>query len=337
MRGSRRNTTPKNLTFDQSLINGRILQQSPLPSVENRYGLKVGEHFVGPTGQLEFSRSAWKPKDQFSQGVLFHPREFKESEEAQREKAIASHEVRYGRGKGNPQADFASFMRNSRMPTELIESLRGVTSVQKTAPHGGTYSPSSLLHFGKDTGRIVLRRLGWEYGDKRPSIGETTLIHEMGHRADHRASLSELPKGGNYKPYLNRLSSGSYSKYGADPVAEGIADAAVDRYRSDEGKSLKGYRDEPWGSEYEAMYTAARAHFAATGENIREDGRNAYMHRMLNTSQHAQEALSKNERLLDVATSMSNAFKESRKVGRQLSLLDSSHEYDVYDLPSYEK
>lgn len=356
------------LTFDTALLNKSLLQQPPLKPEDSRYDIRVGEHFMSPDGRLQYSSkfktSPINPEQRMSQGTLFHPSEFRKDDEARREEAVGSHEVWQGKGETGAETDVFNALRNSLMPTGMIKALRGVTSVKEKLGirgigAGGYYNPNNALTMGSDTGRIVLKRQQKGDSDSGSSINGGNFIHELGHRADYRSLNAELPRRGDKDPYKRRLLlSRNREGSGPNPVSEGHADGFADRYFN--GQKFSGYEKyKGWGDYDRATYVAARAHFAATGENTRDSSSDEFFHRMLNTSPHAVKALqnytgtdqrqnlidqistimgeSVPNRGLEAAQKAAERYKFTRKVGTQLSLLGPEYEHDVFDIPESHK
>lgn len=231
-------------------------------------------------------------------------------------------------------------MTGSRMPNALMKGLYGDMIVEsdeelRKKGMGGFYSPRS--------GDITVRSNTNGSGVR---VNTGTILHELGHRADYRSHGSEnepsrenLPRVGDAYP---------------NPREEGIADGFRERYQRsyvDDDTSFGQYEYSGYSTHYKgnpekgrtdwtedrrnaAIYAAARAHFSRTGENptVESGDMDEYLHKMVNTSPHAVKAL-RETGLKDVGAKSFDSYRKLRKVGTQMSLLDPSHEYDIYDIP----
>lgn len=243
-----------------------------------------------------------------------------EEELRDREKALDKHTVINGTTEDNNT--LRKYLGTSGIPTHLLKELGGEVQIKEEEEMGarGIYYPS--------TGKI-----GVDHRVLDPK--SSTIMHELGHRGDYNSILRKHADLGESATFGRSLS--------ANPRSEGIADGFRDRFfhgNPDQFGRFKttGYsssrRKDGWNDESRAIYSVSRAHFSQTGENVVQsnNNENEYMHKMLNTSPHAVKALEQND-LIEVGNHMSEAYKQTRKVGTQMSLLDPSHEYDIYDIP----
>ena len=185
-----------------------------------------------------------------------------------------------------------------------------------------------------------------------------TLIHELGHRADYRSHLAEglsspaprVPALTHPNPRLEGIADGFYDRYSARHVGTGNFS-----HITNTGGYTTGYRGHTkegrtWSDSDRAIYAAARAHFAETGENPTVPSKapdgvsvlnntDEYLHMMQRTSPHARKALMENDHLTEThgplwsaAQNASRRYLADRKVGTQLSLIPGM-EKDIYDDP----
>jgi hypothetical protein len=277
------------------------------------------------------------------QGMLFDPSESYED----RDHAVQHHYVStYAHGDKTHDYDpsteesVQNQIRWSAMPTELVKSLGGLTSVQRGGPGDLLGWYQSHVPGGPITARV-------DSAHDLPS--PNTTLHELGHRADFRSYNAEGTDKDRAAPTVPPLVH-------PNPRLEGIADGFVDRYgkrnKDDEwshlnsgyGLGFPGRADSPlrhqthWHDQDRAVYGAARAHFDKTGENPTIPGMEGvtvkqnddeYLHMMQRTSPHARQALMAHNQLTNThgplwnaASQASSRYLSTRKVGTQLSMLD---------------
>jgi hypothetical protein len=272
-----------------------------------------------------------------TQGMLFHP---SDTPTPDRVAAANEHSVHFA-----PTNDFLASpegarqddarrevsysvrgaMHNSRMPTELISALKGrTTTTDYIKGAGGFYAP--------DTGEVWARSF-YRPGetDGLPTrVDDATILHELGHRADFRSQGFEGPKGFRRPRLVDS---------GPEPQFEGVADGLADRWSSYPPASgqyrrfqTTGYSTTPdrhWDDTGRAVYAAARAHAQETGENPPAGkGADEYLHRMMMTSTPAVRAL-RQTGLKDVGAAAVDRYKETRRVGTQLSMIGAFQTRDT--------
>jgi hypothetical protein len=275
------------------------------------------------------------------QGMLFDPSELDKGRDA----AVAQHTVKgtgFVANKDN-ESVVRRELEESAMPTDLIKSLAGETTVQGGGPGPEPGKDASGWYSGYAEGGPITVKTG---ADSKPNYG--TLIHEMGHRADFRSYGAEGPDS-KHEPTVPALPH-------PNPRLEGIADGFVDRYltrKAGQGDYAhiaddnRGYTinydgsnqfGHKWTDAHRAVYAASRAHFAETGENPTVPGIEGfdvkentpeYLHMMTRTSPHARQALMQHNYqtnyhgpLWDAAAQASRNYLSTRKVGTQLGMFD---------------
>ena len=247
---------------DSGLLNGRLLQQAPLPyhdkiPTPKGYGLyhdsypedaDKGFELVTPEGEDK----GWLGHDEIGshpplQGTLFSSDQFRDSQyfpSGRRWEALASHTVfREGsrptdtdEARGEVEAPVMRAMKESSMPSELIKALRGTTqvSVAPSLVRGGRgyYLP------GEESGPITVsgkpRRPSIFHDDEGIEVSSKLVRHELGHRADYRSHLAErLPYGDTDDGWPEHGANAlkiTTSRKNPDPRVEGVADGFADRY-----------------------------------------------------------------------------------------------------------
>lgn len=204
----------------------------------------------------------------------------------------------------------------SKLPNDLISLLSGRTTVKPLSGRNGEYYP--------DDGTININ----EEDD------ESTLLHEMGHRADNRLMALERPD------HYERNNPNSTGAAFPNPREEGIAEGFADRYlRNGAHRGSSLYTSGPsagwelnWSPADRAVFAASKEHFANTGEVMHAYNTDEYLHMMRNRSPHAIKAWKK-AGLEEEANMSADRYLMKRKVGTQLSLFGPSDEYDIYDIP----
>ena len=346
--------TPESVAV-AGLVNGRLLHQRPTHLED--HPLK-GKYLIGADGDLLLESGRYAPGEMDQgfessssplQGMLFMP------PDEQRHGPSTDYRV-YRASAGGPVEDSEASDRvhrnliNSDMPSGLIKALRGQVLID--LPQGG--------YAGSYTKRSGLVTVSQSKSSPWPSPHDSsTLIHELGHRADYRSHLAE----GGEVDAAPRVPAQTHP----NPRTEGIADGFDDRYSSRRvgtgdfshvtdtggyttrfsGQTTGGIRNH-WSDSERAIYAAARAHFSETGENPTIEGKDGvvvknntdeYLHMMQRISPHARKALMENNYhtdihgpLWDTAQQASRLYLSNRKIGTQLSLL-SGMDRDLYDDP----
>jgi len=206
----------------------------------------------------------------------------------------------------------------SRMPNELIGALGGRTTLSWTpgSEGGGSYHPES--------GAITLHTIakpGTDPADPGFGVSRDTTLHELGHRADWRAHRTE----GSWD-----RTTAMGSMRNPEPRSEGVADGFADRYAATQYPNFEhhsglqqgyGTQSRYWQTDTDrAVYSASRAHTSATGELANAETPTALLHKLMSTSPHAVRALRQNG-LKQAGAEAYDAYRESRKAGKQLSML----------------